>query len=245
MSISNLVSRVTDYFKRNGFGATVRRLGLAARRALFSSRMVLFYCDLATLGSPAPDMPSSLKVERHKNRTDLSPGDLQEITSFWNPELARRKIKERFALGASLWMIKVEDKLAGYGWTLQGRTVEPHYFRLGGDDIHLFDFHVFPQYRGRGLNPLLVSHILHALAAECQARAFIEAAEWNQAQLASLLRTPFRSLGCAKKVTFFRHTLVCWEQDQAKERPSVSDEPTITQTSGNSRKLLDLRTRKS
>ena len=70
-------------------------------------------------------------MERHRNQTDLSPRDLQEITSFWNPELARRKIKERFELGASLWLIKVEGKLAGYGWTLQGRTVEPHYFPLG------------------------------------------------------------------------------------------------------------------
>ncbi len=32
--------------------------------------------------------------------------------------------------GALLWLIKSEDGLAGYGWTLQGRTIEPHYFPL-------------------------------------------------------------------------------------------------------------------
>ena len=149
-------------------------------------------------------------MERHRNQTDLSPQDLQEITSFWNPKLARRNIKERFELGASLWLIKLEDQLAGYGWTLQGRTVEPHYFRLGPDDVHLFDFHVFPQYRGRGVNPSLVSYILRSLAAESHGRAFIEAAEWNQAQLASLRRTPFRRLGSARKFTLFRHTMVFW-----------------------------------
>ena len=47
MSISSSISRLTDYYKRNGLRATVRRLGLAAKRALFSSRMVLFYCDLS------------------------------------------------------------------------------------------------------------------------------------------------------------------------------------------------------
>jgi ribosomal protein S18 acetylase RimI-like enzyme len=210
MSISGSVSRVTDYFKRNGLRATVLRVGLAARRGLFFSRSVLFYCDLSALKTATTDLPSLLKVERHTNQSDLCPRDLQEITSFWNPNQARRNIEERFELGASLWLIKHENNLAGYGWTLQGRTVEPHYFRLGPDDIHLFDFHVFPRYRGRGVNPSLVSYILRSLATECQGRAFIEAAEWNQAQLASLQRTPFRRLGLARKFTLFGLAMVCW-----------------------------------
>jgi ribosomal protein S18 acetylase RimI-like enzyme len=214
MSISSSISRFTAYCKRNGLRATVQRLGLATKRTLFSSRMVLFYCDLSTLSSPATEMPASLKVERHTSQTEISPHELQEITSFWDPELARRRIKERFELGASLWIIKSEDNLAGYGWTLQGRTVEPHYFRLAPDDVHLFDFHVFPQYRGRGLNPLLVRYILRSLAAECQGRAFIEAAEWNQAQLASLRRTPFRHLEAARKFTLFRRTVVFWRGNE-------------------------------
>ena len=167
-------------------------------------------------------MPRRLKVERHRSQVDISPQDLQEITSFWSPDLARRNINHRFEpLGASLWLIRLEDKLAGYGWTLQGRTVEPHYFRLGEDDVHFFDFHVFPQYRGRGVNPLLVNHILRSLAAEYQGRAFIEAAEWNLAQLASLRRTPFHRLSSARKFTIFGHTIVCWARDEAVEQKHV------------------------
>src|ERR1019366_2612275 len=223
MSISHPISRFTTYFKRNGLRATVRRVGLAARRELFSSRMVLFYCDFSAQSSSTADLPSFLQVERHKNRTDLSPQDLQQITSFWNPQLAERNIKERLELGASLWLIKFEGNLAGYGWTLQGHTVEPHYFRLGSGDVHLFDFHVFPQYRGRGVNPLLVSYILRSLAAEGQGRAFIEAAEWNQAQLASLRRTPFRRLGSARKFTLFRCTMVWWDENKTVEQEQKAD----------------------
>jgi GNAT superfamily N-acetyltransferase len=218
MSVSSSISRFTIYFKRNGLRTTARRVGLAARRALFSSCMILFYCDLSAQSSPTEDLPSSLRIERHRNQTDLSPPDLEDITSFWNPKLACRNIKERFELGASLWLIKFEDRLAGYGWTLQGRTVEPHYFRVGQDDVHLFDFHVFPQYRGRGVNPFLVSYILCRLAAECQGRAFIEAAEWNYAQLSSLSRTPFHRLGSARKFTILRRTLVCWARDEPVEQ---------------------------
>ncbi len=217
MSITSSISRFTDYCKRNGLRATVRRLGLAAKRALFSSRMVLFYCDLSTLSSPTTDMPSSLKVERHTNQNDLSAQDLQDITSFWNPKLARVRIQERFELGASVWLIKFDNNLAGYGWTLQGRTVEPHYFPLGPDDVQFLDFHVFPKYRGRALDWFLMTHILHRLAAEGRARAFGEAAEWNKASLSSFGMTAFRRLGWARKYTVFGRTIVCWDQKQAAE----------------------------
>ena len=214
MAILTAISRFADYYRRNGFVATIRRAALAARRALFSNRSVVFYCDLARQSAPRADLPSFLKVELKKSSAELSPEDLQAMTSFWNPKLAHRNMKERFDLRASLWLIKSHDRLAGYGWTLQGRTMEPHYFPLGQDDVHLFDFHVFPQYRGRGMNPFLVTHILQSLAKVGAGRAFIEAAEWNQAQLSSLRKTPFRCLGRARKLTIFARTIVWWGKNE-------------------------------
>ena len=46
MSISNSISRFAEYYKRHGLAATMRRAKLAAKRALFAGRMVVFYCDL-------------------------------------------------------------------------------------------------------------------------------------------------------------------------------------------------------
>ena len=218
MVISTAISRFTDYYRRHGFAATIRRAGVAVKRSLFSSRSVLFYCDLARLTAPPRDLPTFLKVEQKKGSAELSPEDLQEMTSVWNPKLVEQNMKDRFDLGASLWMIKSHDKLAGYGWTLQGRTVEPHYFSLGRDDFHLFDFHVFPQYRGRSMNPLLVTRILESLATEGAGRALIEAAEWNHAQLSSLAKTPFRCLGRARKLTIFSRTVVCWARNEFAPR---------------------------
>jgi ribosomal protein S18 acetylase RimI-like enzyme len=228
MSISSSISRVTDYFKRNGFRATIRRMGLAAKRSLFSSRMVLFYCDLTALTSSTTDLPSSLKVERKRNKAEISSRDLQQITSFWNAKLAQQTIKERFVLGASLWLIKFEDQLAGYGWTLQGRTVEPHYFPLGERDVQLLDFHVFPKFRGRAMDWVLMTHILHRLAAEGVARAFGEAAEWNQASLSSFAMNSFRRLGSARKFTVLGRTIVLWAgKETVQHRQRVK---TVTST---------------
>jgi ribosomal protein S18 acetylase RimI-like enzyme len=170
------------------------------------------------LTAPPTDLPSFLKVEQKRSSAELSPEDFEAITSFWNPRLARRNMKERFGKGASLWMIKSHGRLAGYGWTLQGHTIEPHYFPLGRDDAHLFDFHVFPEYRGQGMNPFLVGEILGRLAREGASRALIEAAEWNQAQLSSLSKTPFRRLGLARKLTIFNRTIVCWTERETAPR---------------------------
>jgi ribosomal protein S18 acetylase RimI-like enzyme len=208
------MTRLSIYYARNGFLATVRRAALAVRRALFSNRMILFSCELSGQASSPADFSSFLKVERKRNYAELSPQDTQEILNIWNPKLAHRNIKERFGQGASFWLIKCEGRLAGYGWTLQGRTIEPHYFLLGQDDVHLFDFHVFPAYRGRGMNPFLVTYILRSLATDGASRAFIECAEWNQAQLASLRKTSFRRLGWAKKSMILRHTIMGWAENE-------------------------------
>ncbi len=218
MGISTALSRFSAYYTRHGFVGTIRRAALAARRALFSNRMVLFYCDMAKQTTAPANIPNSLKVERLRCYAELNPQDLNDILNFWNPKLAQRNMKERFGNGASLWLIKSEGKLAGYGWTLRGRTIEPHYFPPGQDDVHLFDFHVFPQYRRRGMNPFLVTHILRSLVSEGAVRALIEAAEWNQAQLSSLSRTPFRRLGRARKLTMLGRTIVCWAGDETATR---------------------------
>jgi ribosomal protein S18 acetylase RimI-like enzyme len=226
MGFSTSISRLAVYYKRSGLGATARRAVVELSRTLFSNGMILFYCDLSGRGLGAADLPSSLMVERIRNETDVSPADLEEIINFWNSKLADRLIKERFRRGASLWIVRSEGRLAGYGWTMQGRTMEPYYFRLGPEDVHLFDFYVFPRFRGQGVNPSLVTDILRNLTAECVGRAFIEAAEWNHAQLASLRKTRFHRLGQATKLTIFRRTIVCWDESETGKLEQVGERKT-------------------
>jgi hypothetical protein len=210
MSLANSISRFTDYYKRHGFGATIRRIGLAAKRGLFANRMVVFYCDLADAASRPIVIPGSLSIERVRSEAELPPQDLQEITSFWNPEQARRNIRERFGKGASLWLIRSAERPAGYGWTLRGCTIAPYYFPMGADDVQLFDFYVFPKFRGRALHWLLTAYILQSLSSEGCARAFADTGEWNQAQLSSFKMTKFRRLGMVRSFELFGHQFVSW-----------------------------------
>jgi len=177
---------------------------------------VVFYCDLAAQTSPPPDLPKSLKLERKRDSAEIAPQDLQQILDVWTAKLALARMKERFDAGASLWVIKVDDRLAGYGWTLQGRVIAPYYFPLSKDDVQFFDFHVFPKYRGRAIDWFLMTYVLQRVAADGAAgRAFAEAAEWNHASLASIGMTSFRRLGWVRNLTLFGRTFVWWSEGDA------------------------------
>jgi hypothetical protein len=203
---------------------------------MFSNRTVLFYFDLMSGISWPGDLPSSIVIERKLNEAEISQSDLQEFINFWNPQIARQELEDRFNKNASLWMIKVDGNLAGYGWTLRGRTIEPHFLFLGQDDVHLFDYYIAPPYRGRGLNPMLVNQILRKLSTERPGRTFIEVAEWNHAQLSSLRKTPFRRLGSARKLTIRGRTVVCRDADRAPGQKvgNATDKPSAAANSGKS-----------
>jgi GNAT superfamily N-acetyltransferase len=184
--------------------------------------LVLYYFDLTRGGSNSQvrNWPDHLAVARVTSEEEIDREDWQKIANFWNPVLSRRNFSERFGEGATVWLIRSEGKLAGYGWTLAGRPIKPHFVPFGSNDVHLFDFLVFPEYRGKGINPLLVTYILDQLAADSKTRAYIEVAEWNHSQLTSLSKTGFQLLGVARKVTLFGRTYVEWGRVQ---EPSGSE----------------------
>lgn len=217
MAISTSISRFGDFFKRHGFRATIRRVATGIRRALFSNRQVVFWCDLSRQIAPPIELPNAVTVERKRSAAEIDPQELAQIVNIWNPELAQRNMYERFDKGASLWLIKFKGQLAGCGWTLQGKAIAPYYFPLADDDIQFFDFHVFPKYRGRAIDWFLMTHALREVAEDGALRAFAEAAEWNQVSLSSITSTPFRRLGSVRKLTIAGHVIVCWDDNNVGE----------------------------
>ena len=232
MGLSASISRVTEYYKRHGFVETVRRAGLGAKRAMFANRMVVYCCELAALPAAAGTVPDSMRIVRLRNEGEIAASDREAITSFWNPELARRNIRERFEKGASLWLIRSAETLAGYGWTIQGRPIAPYYFPITPGDVQFFDFFVFPKCRGRAMQGLLTAYILRTLKGEGATRAFADTHEWNQAQVASFKMTAFRPMGMVRTVTLFGRTFTRWvearpAQQEKQARPAPRNAPAI------------------
>jgi hypothetical protein len=230
MSISDATLRIADYYKRYGFAATLRRGQIALNRSIFAARMVVFYCDMDERSLPKIKVPDSLKIKRLRTLGEVSQNHLQQITAFWTPKLANQKILERFNNGATLWLVEFEERLAGYGWTLRGTTIAEYYFPMGPADVQLFDFYVFPEFRGRALHWFLTGYILRTLAVEGGARAYADTHEWNQAQIASFKMTPFRRLGVVRTYQFFGHHLTRWvapEQEKKELKSAPQEDETL------------------
>lgn len=131
---------------------------------------------------------------------EVSKEDYSRVLNLGDPVERSIEIAKRFEEGATLWLAKADGVVAGFGWSIIGKTVSAHFFSLKRDEIHLFDFHVFPEFRGRRINVGLVGHILAEVSMEPLSQAHIECAAWNYSQIRSLRRTPFHFIGNATKL---------------------------------------------
>jgi ribosomal protein S18 acetylase RimI-like enzyme len=200
------IRRLIRYYRRNGLASTYTRLKESLRRAAYGGRYFLYFCPLPLKESPDS---STIRVERTKSGT-LSVTDHARIIEASVSPAKALEISERFAKGCELWLAKQEDLLCGFGWTIKADTVAAHFFPLDQDEVHLFDFYVFPEFRGRRVNIGLLTHILSALSAEGVRGAHLECAAWNTSQIHSLKKSPFRPYAVASKITLFAHVIVFW-----------------------------------
>lgn len=204
------LQRFWHYHRVHGSAATVGRIKTALSQIVYLGKNILFVCELPVAENKNPFSPGVL--ERKSSLAALTSEDVERIVSPAEPTGNRRRMNERFAAQAELWLIRCQGVIAAFGWTIVGKTMEPHFVPLAPRDVHLFDFFVFPEFRGRGLNPALVSQILQAISRENLSKAFIEAAAWNRPQLSSLKKTPFHRFGAARKFQLGKSSRVFWSE---------------------------------
>lgn len=203
-------SRISRYYRTHGLWETAVHTFVYLRRYALPEKVIVYVAELAEIGNPEENGAQDLRIECIMSADALCEPDLQALLAQRDPELMRSQIRERFSKGAWLWLAKLDSEIAGMLWTLRQTPLKPYYFPLLERDIHLFDDEVFPAFRGRGINPWLVTSVLAELGRQEASRAYIETAPWNHAEIKSLSKTPFRKLGVARKVRILRRTVTVW-----------------------------------
>ena len=138
-----------------------------------------------------------------RSYNEITESELQTLTYYRGEKIVLAQIDDHFSKGACLWLIAIEEKVVGMVWTIRQKTLKPYYWPMTPYDVHLFDNEVFPDFRGRGINPLFIDHLLFKLKKEGLVRAFIETRELNGPEIRSLSKTCFNELGRAHKFHIF------------------------------------------
>jgi hypothetical protein len=150
---------------------------------LFHNRLVIYWLDLNRGEFGEYAVPENCRVERFDKNTGMPERLFKRIAEHYPEELQREYVQKRFDKGAYLWCLKNDTEDIGYLWSIEGRSMKPHYyFPLMARDLHLDDGFIFPAYRGQGMFSILNYHIFRHYRNEGFHRVYEEIAEWNLAQ---------------------------------------------------------------
>jgi ribosomal protein S18 acetylase RimI-like enzyme len=178
----------------------------------FQKPNILFFVDLPGFRNEKNIIPTNFGVECVRSEVEISMQDLKVLFEHIDEKIFRHQMEERFGKGSLLWLVKINGMLTGYIWSIQGRTIQPHYLPLTSKDVHLYDNFIFEEFRGRNINPALVNYVLAKLREKDMARAFIETNVANTAEIRSLAKTGFETYGLARKYHTWGHCFVIWSK---------------------------------
>lgn len=210
------IQRFRRYYKDHGFLSLIRRTGVIFWRTFLQKKTILFYTDLADFENMKIDLPENVIIERKDCEDDIIPEDITKLTEQRGKYRGRgavlHQMKERLRNGARLWLIRVDGHFAGFLWSMRSGTVAPFYFPLTNNDVVIFDIETFSEFRGRGLNPLLMNFTMYKLKREGVLRFFICVNVWNKSSIHALRKTCFGKFGVARKFHVFNKNFVIWHE---------------------------------
>ena len=209
MWLSDAYLRAGNYLRKHGLKKTASRFLTQVKRQILVNREVVFWLDLSTW-SPEARSADGYSVVSIERTADIPEAFRALLAQEYPAELQERDNRRRLGEGATLWCLRRSTEFIGFTWTVPGKTLKPYYFPLTPRDVHIIANFIFPAYRGQRLNSVLMQHVLHALKTAGAQRAYIETAEWNEAELRSLDRSGFIRLGRGSRRARQGRTVVTW-----------------------------------
>jgi len=203
-------TRFAKYYKKHGLLKTFQKVCQDVQHLFFKSQMVLYYAELKELPDTGLSLPQNINIECRRTYDDAYLSDMQKLTDYRSEKLLTKKIKDRFEKGAVLWIIKQDGAIAGFIWSIRGKTVKPYYIPLTPDDVFLFDVEVFDTFRGRGLYPLLTNYMVGKLKSEGVIRAFGDIRAWNASSILGAKKTYFHKLAEVRTFNIFGRNITMW-----------------------------------
>jgi GNAT superfamily N-acetyltransferase len=202
-----LLERLLTFYKKHGASGTIERFLVIPIR-IIRGRSVVFYVDLNTI--ERTDNIEQNVIEEKKGEGDLSEMDMKRLIYLRGDKVIKKIMKKRFSEGGVLWLLKQHGKIASICWTTTGMTLQKFPLPLGRDDVHYFDVETFPEFKGKGLAPLLINKTLENFKSQGLFRAYIDVKIWNKTSLSFVGKTLFKEFGTARMLKIFNKNIAIW-----------------------------------
>ncbi|NIQ15925.1 MAG: GNAT family N-acetyltransferase, partial [Candidatus Dadabacteria bacterium] len=199
MPIDHKFIRIKRFYDENGLLKTVRQFFSVAIRDIFKNRFIIFYAELTQMTDDFI-LPDENTVVCRSKEEELSEQEMNSLYFHRGREIISYQLGKRFKEGAIIWFIKMNETPLGFIWSIRQKTIQPYFFPMCKNDVHLFDNEIFKEYRGKGINRLLIGSTLFELKRRGMVRAFIETGIWNKPEIRSLAKTEFNKLGMGSKM---------------------------------------------
>jgi len=208
-----LFAKVVSYYKRNGILRTIKHIPVKLRWTIFRKRDILYVCELADLDISEIILPENIVVEKKESFESLTEQELQALCGHQNSIVFTDQLKGRFNKRSVIWLIKVDGDTAGMFWTLTGDSIEPHYFCLMENDVHLYNGQILEHYRGRRLFSVLANYILAELKKQGLRRVYVETNGANIAAIRAFEKIYVKKIATARIYRIFGKNVTIWNKE--------------------------------
>jgi ribosomal protein S18 acetylase RimI-like enzyme len=156
--------------------------------------------------SPAPIDAPGLRFERY-DRLDLIPEHIHRTkcreVGTTAPDAVAREIDSvamEMRHGAIYWAAFLDDRLAGIAMSRRGNHFRRWFVPLDERDVVLFRGETFPAFRGRGVHP---SRLRHIITQEMRpgGHAYVDCKIYNTTVQRAYEKAGFRKIATAKPLT--------------------------------------------
>jgi hypothetical protein len=136
--------------------------------------------------------PPGLTVKRCERNTDI-PSSIWSANDGTEFEATKEDIDREFANGGVFWIAYIGEHFAACQWSIRGRFLRRWYVNLGPNDLVIYGAVTFNAFRGRGIHPAMIRHIIESEATD-DVDVYCDAAEWNVVAKRNIEKSGFRAI---------------------------------------------------
>lgn len=207
-----IIRRALNILRRHGVGYFLKRITELMRRASYTKSEVLFRVDLNESGRGLMELPEGVTLGHAAAMREVPSELLEQAYAQKTEAIVSHYMRHFFARGAHFWYLTVDSTLVGVCWSTVSDGGLFYFSPLAPDEAIIEATEVYPAYRGKGYNPLMIKAVFDALANRGVRRVYMSSKKWNTPSLRSLAKTGLREAGSVRRFELFGKRITIWDR---------------------------------